>query len=84
MKPEGSLPHSQALDTCPYPERDSFHATEFHLLEIHLYIDLPNVLFSSGLPTEIFCIYLLSHTCYAPHPSYSSWFNNLTDTWEGV
>jgi len=24
MEPEGSLPHSQATDTCPYPEQDQY------------------------------------------------------------
>jgi hypothetical protein len=33
MEPEGSIPNSQELSTCPYPEPD--HITLFHLCKIH-------------------------------------------------
>ena len=43
MEPEGSLPHSQASATCPYPgpAQSSPHTTS-HLLEIH-----PNIIYPS-------------------------------------
>ena len=43
MEPEGSLPHSQVPDFCPYPEptRSSPSPTN-HFLKIHLNIILPS------------------------------------------
>jgi hypothetical protein len=55
MESEGSLPHSQELSTCPYPEPDqsSAHLSKIHLNIIHyLRLDLPSDLFPSGLPTN--------------------------------
>ena len=43
MQPEGSLPHSQAPATCPYPEHTKpVHASPSHFLEIHFNIILPS------------------------------------------
>jgi hypothetical protein len=33
VEPEGSIPHSQKLSTCPYPEPD--HITPSYLYKIH-------------------------------------------------
>ena len=43
MEPEGSLPHSQASATCPYPETDKSSPcpSQSHFLNIHLNIILP-------------------------------------------
>jgi len=68
MKPEDSLPHSQAPAICPYPEpaRSSSYPPTSHFLKIHLNIillsmpGLPNGLFPSGFPTK---------TLYTPHLS---------------
>jgi len=39
MEPEGSLPHSKELATCPYPEPDqSSPRTPTHFLKIHFNI----------------------------------------------
>jgi hypothetical protein len=39
MEPEGSLPHSQELSTCPCAEPDqSVHTTQSYLSKIHLNI----------------------------------------------
>ena len=49
MEPEGSLPHSQVLATCPYPEPDqSVPCTPTsHFVKIHLNIILPTMPASS-------------------------------------
>ena len=64
MKPEGSLPHSQASATCPYPvpAQSSPHPTSWKsilILSTHLRLGLPSGLFPSGYPTK---------TLYAPSP----------------
>ena len=67
MEPEGSLPHSQAPATCPYPHPDqSSPYPHIQLLKIHLNIILPstsgfpNGLFPSGSPTKTLYTPLLS------------------------
>ena len=60
MELEGSLPHSQAPTTCPYPEpaQSSPYPPTYHFLKNHLNISshlrlgLPNGLFPSGFPTN--------------------------------
>jgi len=76
MKPEGSLPHSQVLATCPYPQaaRSSpypAHPTSWRsilILSSHLHLGLPSALFSSGFHTKTLYMPLLSPihaTCLA-------------------
>jgi hypothetical protein len=59
MEPEGSLPHSQELSTCPYPEPDQ--STPQHsilslrsilILSTHLHLGFPGGLFPSVFPTN--------------------------------
>ena len=62
MEPEGSLPHSQASATCPYPgpAQSNPHPTSWRfilILRTHLCLGLPSGLFPSGFPTK---------TLYAP------------------
>jgi hypothetical protein len=58
MEPEGSIPNSQELSTCPYPEPDkstSPHPTSpryILILSTHLLLGLPSDLFPSGFPTN--------------------------------
>jgi hypothetical protein len=60
MEAEGSLPHSQELSTCPYPEPDQSSpqhpnpiSTRYILiLFIHPRLDLPGSLFHSGFRTN--------------------------------
>jgi hypothetical protein len=57
MEPEGSLPHSQAPATCPYPEPNQSNPCLPHpiswsilILSSHLRLCLPSSLFPPGLP----------------------------------
>jgi hypothetical protein len=55
MEPEGSLPHSQELSTCPCPEPDqssTHHLYRIHPNIIHLRLSLPSVLLPSDFPTN--------------------------------
>jgi hypothetical protein len=51
MEPRGSLPSSQELFTCTYPEPDQ---------SIHLRLGLPSGLFPSGFPTNNLYTFLFS------------------------
>ena len=60
---EGSLPHSQVLANCPYPEPHRSHPTSWRfslILSSHLRLDLPNGLFPSGFSTKTLYTHLLS------------------------
>ena len=69
MEHEGSLPHSQMLAPCPYPEpARSSPCPPSNFSKIrpnrfsHLRLCLPSALFSSGFSTKIFYAALLSTT----------------------
>jgi hypothetical protein len=50
MKPEGSLPHSQAPATCPYPKPDqSSICLPITILEDPFYITLPSTILQTNL-----------------------------------
>ena len=74
MEPEGSLPHSQASATCPYPEPGgsspipAYYFLIIHLNVIHLSLGLPNGLFTSDLRVKILC--LLSSSIRATCPAH--------------
>jgi hypothetical protein len=79
MEPEGSLPRSQELTTCPYPEPNqpspyppSYLYKIFLILSTHLCLGLPTGLFSSGFPTNnLYVIVFPPFTLHA-HPTSSS------------
>jgi hypothetical protein len=68
MEPEGSLPRSQELSTCIYPEPDQSSPQHSILslkrsilmLSIHLHLGLPSGLFLSGFPTNNLYTFLFS------------------------
>ena len=67
MEHEGSLPHSQVPDTCPYSELDQFspclHHTDWRsilILSSHLHLGFPSGLLPSGFPTKTLYTSLLS------------------------
>ena len=82
MEPKRSLPLSQVPATCPYPERArSSPYPTYHFLKIHLNINLPSTPGFPKWPLNLRfpnqnSVYAspLTHTCYMPHPLYSSWF----------
>jgi hypothetical protein len=89
MEPEGSLPNSQVLSTCSYPEPDQ--SSPHHLipsllrsiitLPIHLRLCLPSGLFPSGFPIRV---PLLPHMCYMTRPSHPSRLDYSSYTWRRV
>jgi hypothetical protein len=56
MELEGSLPRTQELSTCTYPEPDQFSRQHsilsLHLNVILLHLGLPSILFPIGSPTN--------------------------------
>jgi hypothetical protein len=61
MEPECSLPHSQELSTCPYPEPDHPTSTRSILIiSTHLRLGLPSGLLPSGFPPNNLYVFLLS------------------------
>ena len=80
-EPEGSVPHSQVLATCPYSEPQQSSPCPSHptsgisilILSLNLSIDLLNDLLPSGFPTKNpACTSPFSHTCHMPRLSHSS------------
>jgi hypothetical protein len=67
MEPEGSLPSSQELSTCPYPEPDRSSPQHSNLslkgpsyVIYHLLLGLPSGLLLSGFPTNNLYTFLFS------------------------
>jgi hypothetical protein len=61
MEPEGSLPQTKELSTCPYPEPDqSYLIISLQNPSTHLRLHLPKGLFSSGSPTNNLHAFLFS------------------------
>jgi hypothetical protein len=91
VEPEGSLPHLQALATCPCPEPDQSspcpHPNSwrfFLILSSHLRLGLLSGLVPSGLPTQT--LYTRFPAPYVSHalPSRYSWFYHPNNIWWGV
>jgi hypothetical protein len=82
MEREGSLPHSQALVSSPYPEPEqSIPCLTIPLLEDSFYYYHPSTTRSSMWSLSIrsphqspLCTSLHPHTCHMPHPS--PWFDH--------
>ena len=87
MELEGSLPHSQAPATCPYPEPARSSSTS-HILKDHLIIILlstpgsPKWFLSSRFPHQN-PVYAspFPHSRYMPHPSHSRFYHPSTIGW---
>ena len=87
MVPEGSLQHSQAPTTCPYPEPQHSswclfitHPTSWRyilILSFHLCLGVPSGLFLSGFPTKALYAPFLSHIC-ATCPAHLTLFYLIT------
>jgi hypothetical protein len=70
MEPEGSIPNSQELSTCPYPEPDQ--SSPHHpilplqdplILATRLRLGLTSGLFPSGFPTNNLYAFFFSNIC---------------------
>jgi len=92
MEPEGSLPHSQVLATCPYsePARSSPYP-HTHFLKIHLNIILPSTPGTPKRPHSLRFLHQnsvyaspLPNTRYMPRPSRSSRFYHTSNIGWGV
>jgi hypothetical protein len=86
MEPEGSIPNSQELSTCPYPEPDqSVHITPSHLYKIqptHLRLGLPSGLLPPGFPTnKLYASLFFPPLCYKPLPSHPPRLHYSNYTW---
>jgi hypothetical protein len=88
MELEGSLLHSQAPYTCPYPEPDQSSPwpnftswTSILISSSLLRLGLPNGYFLSGYTTKtLYAILLLPYVLHA-YPSQSSSFFQLNNMW---
>jgi hypothetical protein len=61
MEPEGSIPNSQEISICPYPQPDE--SGPYHpilILSTDLHLGLPSGLFPSGFPTNNLYAFLFS------------------------
>ena len=92
MEPDGSLPHSQEPDTCPYPEPDGFSlCPASNLSKIHFNIILSSMPRSSKCSPSLRFPHQnpestspLPHTCCLLCPSQPSWFDNPNNIWWGI
>jgi hypothetical protein len=66
MEPESSLPYSQQPTTCPYPDTNPVHRTQYHFFSIvltiysHQRLGFPSGLFPSGLRIKSLYVFLFS------------------------
>jgi hypothetical protein len=91
MESERSLPHSQQLSTCLYPE---LHQSNPHhpisprsnlILSTHLRLGLPSGLFLSGFLASNLNAFLFStHSCYMARPSRLPRLDRSNYTWRRV
>jgi hypothetical protein len=88
MEPEGSIPNSQNLCTCPYPELDQsspHHPIPPIILTLsnHPRLDLPSGLLPSDFITNNLYAFLFSFVLHDP-PSHPPHFNYSNNTWRRV
>jgi hypothetical protein len=90
MESKGSLPHSQELSTCPYPEPNTttpphpISARSILMLSTHLRFCLYSGLFPSGFLTSNLYVPLLHHSHYMSRPPHPLWLDNPNYTWRRV
>jgi len=77
------------LPPVPIPSQiNPIHAFLSHVLQIHFYIIIPSMPWSSkwfhslrSLHQSPVCTYPVPHTCHMPHPS-PPWLDHQSDTWQ--
>jgi len=53
------------------------------ILAFHPRLGIPSGLFPSGIPTAtLYALFLSTHTCYAPRPYRSYWFEGPSNIYE--
>jgi hypothetical protein len=78
MEPEGSVPHSQELSSCPYPEPDPLHLYRIHPTTYVL------VFLVASFPLQPIRIPLLPHSGYMPRPSHPRRIHYSSTSWRRV
>jgi hypothetical protein len=89
MEPEGSVPSSQELSTCTYPELTTIQSTPLHLISTR-----SNLILSAYLVLIFLVVYFplaflpitytpsfLPHSCHMPRPSHPPRLDNSNYTW---
>jgi hypothetical protein len=92
MEPEGSIPNSQELSTCSYPEPDQSSPTSPHptsprsilILSTHLRLGLPSGSFPLAFPLIIYTRSSSPHSRYMVRPSHPPRLDYSNYTWRRV
>jgi hypothetical protein len=77
MESESSLPQSQVISTCPYPEPDQsrqypqpISPISILILSIHLCLGLPSYFFPCSVPcNSLYVFFFSSLSCYVTRPA---------------
>jgi hypothetical protein len=95
MESEGSLPRSQELSTCTYPEPDQSRPTHpiriveidtrcIIMLSTHLRLGLPSCFFPLALLPITYTPSLLPQSCHMPRPPHPPRLYNSNYTWRRI